>query len=631
MVPFQFALAKNDRVSRPAGGNHTLFLFFTSIALSAIVAASTPAQNLARLAVVGKAERVTGQTVPKDVRDANGQRCAGIIVASELKGLTYDSNNGVVRFERTEAGDLLYVSPDERVVMVFRSGYQPLSIKLPEVGATARSGEIWLLHIVGEARRSDLSPDQAHVDFTSDPPGAEVTIPEVPGFRQVTPFVCDTLTPRRCTFRIEMDKYLPIDTSLQLNAGVMTSVRIRLSPTHGYVIFQTVEGTSLSLDGYAVSFNPGLPIELPAGRHQVVASRSHHKDIERDFDVIAGTTTTVWLTMEKGRGKLTIETSPPGATLSINGIVRATTPRTDSLDAGDYTIQLVKSGYREEVRTFTLESGDHRNFRIELVQNGVVDLFGTQGATVLMDDSIVGRLPMHEFPVIGGIHTFKAKAVGFEPSVQTCDVNGGKHTVQFNLTPASSRTVALTLTGDTRFARLRNSIAIRFGPLTASIPGIDTYAPTVSTTARRILIDESHYGTSVGGLGLGISATIFPLQFSFQFANALSPELAQLMIVTASVIPLVFWERWDLAIGLFALNGEAYVGYGSIYSPLHYGPYRFTEFGPFASLQYRWTMLGLECFVGGQYAQAIAHHVLNNWWDIRLGIVTWHFSSLWND
>jgi len=46
------------------------------------------------------------------VQDVNGRYCAAIQVQSNLDGISYDSNNGVVRVDNRPGEDMVFLSPD---------------------------------------------------------------------------------------------------------------------------------------------------------------------------------------------------------------------------------------------------------------------------------------------------------------------------------------------------------------------------------------------------------------------------------------------------------------------------------------------------------------------------------------
>ncbi len=141
-----------------------LFLLLASLSFSA------SAQNEMR--IVGRGEYLSNELVGKNVRDKNGEVCGGLMILSDLDALTFDSNNGVMKSDHLPGKVLLYLSPDERMVTVFKSGYQPLRIIMSELGIRLRSGEVWQVKIAGEKKQQDLIP----ISIVVDAPDALISI-----------------------------------------------------------------------------------------------------------------------------------------------------------------------------------------------------------------------------------------------------------------------------------------------------------------------------------------------------------------------------------------------------------------------------------------------------------------------
>ena len=101
---------------------HTLLII---IILSSI---AVRAQNEMR--VVGKGEYLPSELIDKTIRDANGEVCAGLVIVSDLDGLTYTAYNEIVKTNRNPGRDLLFIQREERVVTVYKTGFAPLKIIL---------------------------------------------------------------------------------------------------------------------------------------------------------------------------------------------------------------------------------------------------------------------------------------------------------------------------------------------------------------------------------------------------------------------------------------------------------------------------------------------------------------------
>ena len=106
-----------------------------------------------------------------DRHDINGRLCAVIKVLSDLDGFGYDSYNGVVGNIVDKMGeDIVYLSPDENVFMIFHTGYEPLKIILAEIGIFLKEKQMWSIKI--KASNVYVLP----VTFVLDPADAQIYI-----------------------------------------------------------------------------------------------------------------------------------------------------------------------------------------------------------------------------------------------------------------------------------------------------------------------------------------------------------------------------------------------------------------------------------------------------------------------
>ncbi len=85
-------------------------------------------EGLNEMRIVGKPEILKSEFISSNNTDINGNVCAGLKVVTDLTGLSYRSNNGIVKIDKQPGRDVLYLSPDERVVEVYCTGFKPLRI-----------------------------------------------------------------------------------------------------------------------------------------------------------------------------------------------------------------------------------------------------------------------------------------------------------------------------------------------------------------------------------------------------------------------------------------------------------------------------------------------------------------------
>jgi len=123
--------------------------------------------QLSEMHIAGKPEKLTAP-IP-EVRDINGRICAAIYIVADMEGFKYDSYQGVVKVIDQKGFDIVFLSPDERVLEIYHTGYQPLKISLSELGIHVDSHQGWKIALTAEKMLTqkpvvfDLYPDSTAI------------------------------------------------------------------------------------------------------------------------------------------------------------------------------------------------------------------------------------------------------------------------------------------------------------------------------------------------------------------------------------------------------------------------------------------------------------------------------------
>jgi hypothetical protein len=294
-------------------------------------------QQLSQMRVVGKAEFQSGELVTKEVRDANGEVCAGLIIATDLDGLKFDSYNGVVKMNADKPGTyFLFLSPDERVVTVYKTGFGPLKLILSEYGISKmQSGKVWQLNVTGE-KKLELIPVNILIEPTVD----KISID---GKQQPLEKTYQ-LAPGEHSLRIEKDGYKTIEEKItvsisntlfnfKLSEVELIGITIRSIPTSAKIFIDNAEKgeTDKGMFLYPGSFNLKLV-------------KSGYLDAQQTIEVKEKSEKVFFYTLVRNAGTLTLSVQPADARVLINR--EDCTNRTNvELAPGKYKLEIEKTGY----------------------------------------------------------------------------------------------------------------------------------------------------------------------------------------------------------------------------------------------------------------------------------------------
>jgi uncharacterized protein (TIGR02145 family) len=313
---------------------------------------STPA--LAQLRIDGKPQKSATEFVSR--RDANGKICAAIQVISDMDGFKYQSNNGIVGDVDDQPGrDMVYLSPNERVLEIFKTGYEPLKIILSEYGIQLREKEVWQIKIKGDAKTGDLLP----VTIMVQPPDAAITIDG----QQAQSDQPVKLSKGPHQLRIEKQGFQPVEETITISEKEVLFRRTLKEVDIEPVQFRsTPDQARILLNGVEQGLtNKGL--FLFPGSYQIKLSKSGYVEVEEAITVVSGGQNNFTYTLIKNSGSLSLQVTPADATVLLNK--QNYSPSAGSggqkqieLAPGMYKLEIAKEGYYPQSETFEITRGE---------------------------------------------------------------------------------------------------------------------------------------------------------------------------------------------------------------------------------------------------------------------------------
>ncbi|HLP15708.1 MAG TPA: PEGA domain-containing protein [Bacteroidota bacterium] len=108
-------------------------------------------------------------------------------------------------------------------------------------------------------------------------------------------------------------------------------------------------------------------------------------------------------------GFIVMQSDPPGAEILVNGQKIGTTPGQFDLVAGSYQLELRKPLYYPEVSTFDVKENETKEItRVLRSRFGFLSVTSTlQGASVYLDDKLLGSTPIEKRSIESGRHTLR--------------------------------------------------------------------------------------------------------------------------------------------------------------------------------------------------------------------------------
>jgi len=114
------------------------------------------------------------------------------------------------------------------------------------------------------------------------------------------------------------------------------------------------------------------------------------------------------LPLEGSAALLTVSTEPPGANVSVDGLVLAPpSPSHDTFVApgAHHKVKVTAPGFVDARADVTVAGGEHKSLHLQLVEGGTLALRLNVPAKVLVDDKPVGNAPLAPLGLTAGEHT----------------------------------------------------------------------------------------------------------------------------------------------------------------------------------------------------------------------------------
>ena len=257
-----------------------------------------------------------------------------------------------------------------------------------------RSGQV-------ETVRFELKAPLGFLTLRSEPSGAEV----VDGTAVVgkTPLKRKKLPVGARTIVLRLKGYAPRSLPINLVDGKGEQHKVSLSPLPGALVVAStaagrpVPGAQVKVDGKPAGVTPLNVENLKPGSHTVEVSAPGVDPVKRKVKVGPGERKEVVVALELPKGKLDLETKPPGADILIGAASVGQTPLSGkALPVGKYALVLRLDGHRDASLEVTIAKDKTVKKTVRLLPKPPVLVVQTKppGASVRVDGDEVGRTPL---------------------------------------------------------------------------------------------------------------------------------------------------------------------------------------------------------------------------------------------
>jgi len=335
-----------------------------------------------KLSVQGKGVFLENEIVSNNVRDINGRIASGLVVMSSLNGLKYNSNNGIIKVNSQYGKDFLYLSPDERVIEVFKEGYLPLKIILSNYGINMESGKVWQFKIFAESTKKEIP-----VNIIVNPEDADIFID---GKKENNAIKTIKLQEGKHKIRIEKIGFSSINKEINVSEkNTLFEFRLTKLDDAGLEIETEPSGAEVFINDKKIGVTP-LATFYPVGKYNIKISKEYYFDYETMINIILPITKEKYK-LEKKYGDLKIVTTPQeNLSIYLNGNYRGKSPLfLENIVPGEYEIFGQSDEFETDKKKIIVEANKTNNVVLEAKNSSALLSIETLGnAKVYVNGSL---------------------------------------------------------------------------------------------------------------------------------------------------------------------------------------------------------------------------------------------------
>ena len=269
---------------------------------------------------------------------------------------------------------------------------------------------------------------KAQLRVSTAPEGAMVSCDGVQ--QDAAPITLKDLDAGRHLIVVEKPGFSEVRKTVPLQAGQKSALEVKLEPITGLVLIQSApDGAEIEIGGAHKGKAPVLLTDLPLGRYRVKASANGFVSREAEFQVENRIPQQVKVTLTSDSATLVIASTPVGASVTVNGLSRGTTPCTvDRLPSGENRVVISMQDYAPYQQDIKLQAGVEQKIDVPLtaLPAGLSIISTPPGARVFLNEKIRGQTPLSIDKIETGNYTIRAELEGYESQSSTVEIERAK-------------------------------------------------------------------------------------------------------------------------------------------------------------------------------------------------------------
>lgn len=219
-----------------------------------------------------------------------------------------------------------------------------------------------------------------------------------------------------------------------VKAGESSNVNVKLDESGSSVLVNSRPvGAEIRINGELVGSTPLVLENRQPGEYTLQVTKPGYAERQVQFTVADNRPQEVMVTIDSNIGRLILDSEPSQAKLTLNGREVGFTPFQSDIDEGRYQVKLDKAGYIT-LEAFVVVNRDkqtRQTFTLTGKPGSIAVHSEPEGASVYLDDQLVGTTPVVLADVPAGSHRVRVSKDGYDTVQGDVDVAADTKT-EFN-------------------------------------------------------------------------------------------------------------------------------------------------------------------------------------------------------
>lgn len=289
------------------------------------------------------------------------------------------------------------------------------------------------------AEKNAAQTPSGQVFVTTVPEKAIVSCNGVP--HDVAPLTINDLPAGEHIISASKQGYTDAHKTVTVRSGEKVAVELALEPILGLVlVHSTPTAAEVQVDGAFRGKTPLLLTDIPIGRHRLQIGKAGHTSKEIELVVRDRIPVKVDINLASDASSLSVEATPAGAKVTIDGLAKGEVPCSTELPSGEHTVEVAMDGYQPVKHTVRLIAGRTETIRVALKElTAELQVASTPPkGKVYLDDQLKGETPLTLQDLAPGTYRVRVQVQGYEPMRREVTLGRGqKATEEFGLVSTS--------------------------------------------------------------------------------------------------------------------------------------------------------------------------------------------------